>query len=284
VLLFVLFVENSHSEALDSSLIKFFSKPDDVRNQITLNANYGTAFADINQPSNNNINISRAYRLSVDYGFTRIYPLKNSKTMYYASEFISLSNISSGLDPSKTKVGIPLDFWQIAIGYRNGYVLSLGAMQTILYHSNSINWSRSDFPNYKFDSISPLNLYDETFRFGTNWESGLTAKISYPLFFNVGFENSLIFPDFKLAQYAGSAIIELLTQRIIDFSTYLLIDKDQTLVPLLNFFLKNSVSLLFYEQRKKSSFYPFNSSPAMNIYSLKFGFSFILDSFARELK
>ncbi len=275
---------NLYAESLDSSLIKFFSKPDNVRNQITLDINYGISFTDINSNSEKLIDISKAYRITTDYAFTRIYPLTSLKTLYYSSEFISLSDISSGLDPSKNKIGIPIDLWQIGVGYRNGYVLGLGAIQAILYHSNSINWSRSDFPNYKFNETSPLNIYDETFRFGTNWETGFTAKIAYPLFLNIAFENSLVYPDFKFAQYAGSATIELLAQRILDFSAFLLIDEDQTLVPILNFLAKNTVSFLFYEQRKKNSFYPFNSSPAMNIYSLKFGFSFILESFARELK
>lgn len=272
------------AESLDSSLIKFFTKPENVRNQITLDCNYGISFADINSSTNKNIDIANAYRINLDYAFTRIYPLKNLKTLYYGSEFFSLTNITSGLDPNKNKIGIPLDLWQIGVGYRNGYVVSLGNLQTILYHSNSIQWSRADFPNYTFNEQSPLNRYDETYHFGSNWESGFTAKIAYPVFLNISFENSLIYPDYKFSKYCASAAIELLTQRVIDFSTYLLIDKDETLVPVLNFLVKNTISFLLYEQRKKNSFYPFNSAEAMNIYSLKFGFSFIFDSFARELK
>lgn len=267
----------------DSSL-SFFSKPIFVKNQITFDFNYGMSLFSNSEAFVQKSKIANAYNAELKYAFTRIYPIERSSAKYYASEFVGIENISSDLKPrSVHNIGIPIDLWRISVGYRNGNVIDLGKLQSILYHSSSLNWNRIDFPEYLMEQQSALHPFDDQFTFGTAFDFGISTKIKAPWFLNVHYQTSLMFPNLELDKYAGSAVGELLIQRGLDYLNYKYGYIDPTLFPLINWLAKGAVSYLLYSARESNSFYPFESSKALRLHSFKIGINLLLKSTSREI-
>lgn len=266
----------------DTIYHSFFSKPKFVKNQITFDFNYGlSVFGGAANATNKIVN---SYNSDLKYAFTRIYPNENSITKYYASEFIGIENISSHFKPSSIKnIGIPADLWRINIGYRNGNVVELGKLQSIFYHSGSLQWSRLDIPNYLMNSQSIAQSLDEKFKFGTSFDLGISTKIYAPFYLNIQYQSSLIFPNTEVINYALSAVNELIIQRGFDYLDYEYGSIDPVLYPILNWLAKGTFSYLLYNARETKSFYPFGGEDALRINTFKIGINLLLKSTAREI-
>jgi hypothetical protein len=266
--------------------LSYFAKPDYVKNQITLDIDYGMSFISTKVKENNPGKMANAFNLGVKYAFSRIYPIEGVDTRYYASEFISLENVSSDMKPSSMQfAGIKSDLWRIGVGYRNGYAMYFNTTPVILYHSASLEWNRFDFPDYQIpEDNNYLAKFDENFKFGTSFTAGAFIQIHSPLYLNIGYTNSIIFRNFEFMRYIGSAAGELLIQRGIDYLAYKYVAKDSKLTPILNFIVKNGLSYLLYERRKKQEYFPLKSVYPAGLNGFKIGLSFIFQSISKEVR
>ena len=266
----------------DTIYHSFFSKPKFVKNQITFDFNYGLSI--FGGAANASNKIANSYNSDLKYAFTRIYPNENSITKYYASEFIGIENISSHFKPSSIKnIGMPADLWRINIGYRNGNVVELGKLQSIFYHSGSLQWSRLDIADYLVNNQSIVQSLDEKFKFGTSFDLGISTKIYAPFYLNIQYQSSLIFPNTEVMNYALSAVSELIIQRGFDYLDYKYGNIDPVLYPILNWLVKGTFSYLLYNARETNSFYPFGGGDALRINTFKIGINLLLKSTAREI-
>ncbi|MDP1993706.1 MAG: hypothetical protein Q8K40_00530, partial [Ignavibacteria bacterium] len=163
-------------------------------------------------------------------------------------------------------------------GWDRGYAYKPGLKSAIIfYNGNGFTWSnlkiKDNFLNHA-DSLS-LNLFNNSFRFGQKTEGGVKIQIIPQLVFNAGYERAEIFPRLLFWKWAGSAIIEVAGQAMLDEFVDKILDSTPMAAPAINFLLKNGLSYGIYELRKEKMNWPFNTPAPFQTDSFKFGVTFI---------
>jgi hypothetical protein len=200
----------------------------------------------------------------------------NYKYLYLSNE----SNELSGKDAVGTE--IESDMWRFGFGRSNGYGYKLSESAEIIpYYTYSLIWSRIDFkyPNILTFAPDPdvdvLNLYDESFRFGTSSEGGVRFKMIDNIMLDAGYERSIVFQRHLFWKWAGSAVIEVAAQGLIDGFISKVFESSPAAGPVVNFFLKNALSYGLYELRQEKMNWPFNSEAPISYDQFKFGTTFV---------
>ncbi|HCY75891.1 MAG TPA: hypothetical protein DHV28_08205 [Ignavibacteriales bacterium] len=204
-------------------------------------------------------------------------------------QFLYLSNESNNLS-GKEAVGneIESDMWRFGLGKLSGYGYKLGESATIIpYYASGMNWSNIDFkyPNIlTIDPLDPfaydkdrdvLNLYDESFRFGTSSEGGIRFKLIDHIMLDAGYERSIVFQRHLFWKWAGSAVIELAAQGLLDGFISKVFESSPAAGPVVNFLLKNALAYGLYELRQKKMNWPFNTEAPVSYDQFKFGVTFV---------
>ena len=274
--------EEKDSENGDSNFDKFlkrlYDRPVFVKNRPTLMLLYG--YSGLSFAGNTfSTDIAPVYPLEFIYGFTRFDErLDVDGIIRYDSEFAFLRNVSSHLKPDNvTPEGITTDAWEFGIGITDGFGYLPGGRKLILYHSGAWKWSRIDvefLPAIPEDRRR-MARYDEEYRFGTFWRGGIRAEIASPLYLDVGYEHTVISPDFHFLKFTGSWLIENISQRWVDFVEMELIEVHGENWPWFNWIVKNGLSFALYELRRNNVYWPFESREPLNYDSFRVGFTFI---------
>jgi hypothetical protein len=201
----------------------------------------------------------------------------------HSYRFLYLSNESnklSGKDPIGTE--IESDMWRFGFGRSSGYGYKLGESPAIIFYSTyTLNWSRIDFkfPNILTFAPDPdndvLNLYDESFRFGTSNEGGVRAKVISNLMLDAGYERSIVFQRHLFWKWAGGAVIEAAAQGLLDGFINKIFQSSPSAGPIVNFVLKNALAYGIYELRQDKMNWPFNSEAPISFDQFKFGMTFV---------
>ncbi|HEY6625477.1 MAG TPA: outer membrane beta-barrel protein, partial [Ignavibacteriaceae bacterium] len=184
----------------------------------TLSLNYG--FSDISRTdveapiSDNNL-----FELKLGYTY--------KKTTKYSDD-IEKSTFNYGFlnrnstelaGSSETNSDIETDNWQFGLGWSGGYGYKLGAESAVTpYYTSSFTWTNLDFAD---DSLSPNDerikqLYDETFRFGSSYETGVRVQATSLIALEGGYERSIVFERHLFWKWAGSEIIEIASHGVLD--------------------------------------------------------------------
>jgi hypothetical protein len=192
--------------------------------------------------------------------------------------FIYLSNESNKL-AGKEAAGteIESDMWRFGVGWSSGYGYKLGENSAIIpYYSYALNWSNInfDYPDALPDTsrdVQTLNLYDESFRFGTSTEGGVRVKIIENLMLDAGYERSIVFQRHLYWKWAGSALIEVAAQGLLDGFINEVFKSSPAAGPVVNFLLKNALAYGIYELRQDEMNWPFGGEPPIAYDQFKFG-------------
>jgi len=195
--------------------------------------------------------------------------------------YLYLSNESSKL-AGKEAVGteIESDMWRFGAGWSSGYGYKLGENSSIVpYYSYTLNWSNIDFPNSEELTLSlvpdpdieKLNLYDESFRFGTSSEGGVRVMVIENLMVEAGYERSIVFQRHLFWKWAGSALIEAAAQGLLDGFINKIFKSSPDAGPIVNFLLKNALAYGIYELRQDKMNWPFPSEAPIAYDQFKFG-------------
>lgn len=193
---------------------------------------------------------------------------------------INESNKLSGKNP----VGLEIesDMWRFGFERSKGYGYKLGESSAlILYNGYTLNWSRIDFkyPNILTllpdSEIETLNLYDESFRFGTSGVGGIRIKMIDNLMLDASYERSIVFQRHLFWKWAGSAIIESAAQGLLDKFIDEIFESSPYAGPVVSFVLKNALSYGIYELRKEKMNWPFKSEAPLSFDQFKLGLTFI---------
>ena len=195
--------------------------------------------------------------------------------------YLYLSNESNKL-AGKEAVGteIESEMWRFGAGWSSGYGYKVGENSSIVpYYSYALNWSNIDFPNNDELTISlvpdpdieKLNLYDESFRFGTSSEGGVRVKVIENLMFDAGYERSIVFQRHLFWKWAGSALIETAAQGLLDGFINKIFRSSPDAGPIVNFLLKNALAYGIYELRQDKMNWPFPSEAPIAYDQFKFG-------------
>lgn len=247
-----------------------------LRGNPTIETNYGFAKNSLDRLTGK---FSKTNLAEIRLGYTREHPISSTESiMKYKSSYVGLSNISYKLAQESTTPDYNADMWRFSAGWDNGYGYNLGQKSAIIfYHGNGVTWSnlkiKNSIPN-PADSLY-LGMFNNSFRFGQKTEGGVKIQIIPQLVLNAGFERAQIFPRLLFWKWAGSAIIEVAGQAMLDEFIDKIVDSTPMAAPVINFLLKNGLSYGIYELRKEKMNWPFNTAAPFLTDSYKFGITFI---------
>lgn len=258
---------------------KFYDYPELPENRVTLDLVYG--FSNIGLPDGfEGLSIAKTYDLELRYGFTRInHDIDVEDRFYYASEYAFLANSSSFLKPSFwISTGINIDAWRFGIAYKNGYGYEMMNNQRLaLYHSGMLSWTSIDFELIPVDPYQRgfINHYDEQVKFGMGYEGGFLFRFYENFNLNLAYEEALVYPYHELFKWSGSAVMDLVFHRTVDFFGDDLLKEYPDLYPVLNFLIKNGYSYFIYSFRDDEMNWPFDSSSPLIYTHFKLGITVI---------
>ncbi len=204
------------------------------------------------------------------------YILKQSYRYLYLS---NESNKLAGKEAAGTE--IESDMWRFGFGWSSGFGYKIGESSAIIpYYSYTLNWSNIDFKNTDVladtsKDVQILNLYDESFRFGTSSEGGVRVKLINNLMLDAGYERSIVFQRHLFWKWAGSALIEVAAQGLLDSFINEVFKSSPAAGPVVNFLLKNALAYGLYELRQDKMNWPFPSEPPIAYDQFKFGMTFV---------
>ncbi|MGE5496467.1 MAG: hypothetical protein ACM3Q2_00215 [Syntrophothermus sp.] len=197
----------------------------------------------------------------------------------YKNNFVFLSNNNLDLKEQSKAGNLNSEAWRFGIGWQRAFAYTIGSAAIIPYNSNQIVWTRFKVQ----DSLGTvrnaadrnvLKEFDETFRFGTSAEAGIKVQIVPVLTFNAAYERAAIFPRHLFWKQAGSWIIEMAGQGVLEQFAKEVMHSSPAAGPIVNFLLKSGLSYAVYELRKEKMNWPFDSAEPLTFDTWKVGMTF----------
>lgn len=202
--------------------------------------------------------------LDLKLGYTYEKKSKYSKKITdYRNSYAFVSIISPNLKLSN-QTNSNNSTYRFGLGTSSGYGYRFNEkVSLLLNNSSSFTWTRYDagitaieFSSSYYEPIQPFN---ESFRFGSSTQAGIMIPVSSIINFNISFDRTLVFPRHLFWKYAGSYLIELTGQSMIDQFVKNVLRSSPYAGPIVNFLLKNGLSYVIYELRKTKMNWPFES-------------------------
>jgi len=175
---------------------------------------------------------------------------------------------------SETTSDIETNNWQFGFGWSGGYGYKLGAESSVTpYYTSSLTWTNLDFTD---DSLSVNDerikqLYDESFRFGSSYETGVRIQATNLIALEGGYERSIVFERHLFWKWAGSGIIELAAHGVLDVFIKEIFKSSPSAGPVVFLLLKTALGYGLYELRQDKMNWPFPSAPPIALDNIKFG-------------
>jgi len=208
-----------------------------------------------------------------------IYEKENLIKEHY--NYFVISNYSSYLKNKNSKLSdINTDTWKFGFGNQKGYGYKLSQSFAIIpYTESSLNWSRVNFAydtNFvNNNDIKIMEMYDESFRFGNSSAGGVKVQMFNNLAVDFSYERQIVFQRVLFWKWAGSSIVELASQGLLDNFIDRIFESSPYAAPIVSFVLKNALSYGIYELRQEKMNWPFNSESPLSFDQFKVGVTFI---------
>jgi len=175
---------------------------------------------------------------------------------------------------SETTSDIETNNWQFGVGWSSGYGYKIGADASVTpYYTSSFTWTNMDFSDdslNEYDESIKLQ-YEDAFRFGTSSEAGIRIQPTNLLSLDAGYERSIVFQRHLFWKWAGSGIIELTANGILDVFIKEVFKSSPSAGPIVFFVLKSALGYGLYELRQEEMNWPFPSAPPIAFDNFKFG-------------
>ena len=243
----------------------------------TISLNYG--FSDVSRKdveapfADNNL-------IELKLGYT------NKKTTKYAdfierrifNYFLLNYNSTNLAGGSGTFSDIETKNWQFGFAWSTGYGYKVGEESSITpYYTSKMIWTNINFGE---DTLSPNDerikqLYDETFRFGSSNEMGLKIQATRLIVLEAGYERAVVFERHLFWKWAGSGIIELAANGLLDVFIKEIFKSSPAAGPIVYAVLKSALGYGIYELRQDKMNWPFSSAPPIAFDNIKFGVTFV---------
>jgi hypothetical protein len=175
---------------------------------------------------------------------------------------------------SETTSDIETNNWQFGVGWSSGYGYKIGTDASVTpYYTSSFTWTNMDFSD---DSLSEYDesiklQYEDAFRFGTSSEAGVRIQPTNLLSLDAGYERSIVFQRHLFWKWAGSGIIELAANGILDVFIKEVFKSSPSAGPIVFFVLKSALGYGLYELRQEEMNWPFPSAPPIAFDNFKLG-------------
>jgi hypothetical protein len=167
--------------------------------------------------------------------------------------------------------------WQFGLGWSTGYGYKIGTEAAIIpYYSSTLSFTEVDYQNDSLNANDEdiMNRYNGTFRFGSSSEFGLRGQITKLLVIEAGYETAAVFEGWLFWKWAGSAIIEVAANGVLDIFIKEIFKSSPAAGPIVFLVLKGALGYGLYELRKGEMNWPFPSAPPIAFDNLKFGMTF----------
>jgi hypothetical protein len=167
--------------------------------------------------------------------------------------------------------------WQFGIGWSTGYGYKIGTEAAIIpYYSSTLSFTEIDYQN---DSLNVndediMDRYYGTFRFGSSSEFGVRGQVTKLLVVEAGYETAAVFEGWLFWKWAGSAVIEVAANGVLDIFIKEVFKSSPAAGPIVFVVLKGALGYGLYELRKGEMNWPFPSAPPIAMDNLKFGMTF----------
>jgi len=184
------------------------------------------------------------------------------------------SNSTELAGGSETTSDIETNNWQFGVGWSSGYGYKIGTDASVTpYYTSSFTWTNMDFSDdslNEYDESIKLQ-YEDAFRFGTSSEAGVRIQPTNLLSLDAGYERSIVFQRHLFWKWAGSGIIELAANGILDVFIKEVFKSSPSAGPIVFFVLKSALGYGLYELRQEEMNWPFPSAPPIAFDNFKFG-------------
>jgi len=167
--------------------------------------------------------------------------------------------------------------WQFGLGWSDGYGYKIGSEAAIIpYYSSTLSFTEVDYQN---DSLNVndediMNRYYGAFRFGSSSEFGIRGQITDLLIVEAGYETGAVFEGWLFWKWAGSAVIEVAANGVLDVFIKEVFKSSPAAGPIVFLVLKGALGYGLYELRKGEMNWPFPSAPPIAFDNFKFGMTF----------
>lgn len=245
-----------------------------------------TIYSGMNQPNYSNASTNPNFKtqnfaaLHIGKTEIKLRELKDGRKINYITKSgLFIGNYSSKWqtsDNSKTDAKM----WRFGIDLSdNGYGYKLGGKNFLFFtHGNSLIWSKFDIDNLgTFQQPDSLRFarFSEQFRFGSSYHNGLSIVLFNSMSVDFRFERSIIFPGHKFWYWLGSAVIEGVSQGLLDEFVREIAYSSPYAAPIVNAVLKGALSYGLYELRKDKMNWPFKTEPPLFNDNFKIGLTFL---------
>ena len=228
--------------------------------------------------------------IQISSGTLSLKPLKQHSSIAraeYDRVFVQLYDPENrgALDTSK----IWLKGWRFGFHLTSGYSTlhakaGAGEKKTepgwSLLHTGGLVWSYNTFDNLN-RAASPLDVAQgfykdaESYHFGTHTGAMIRYDATSALSLSLEAERTMMFRDYSFFGWAGSAIVEGLSQSILSGSVIRSIEqKSPGSVAVAALFLRTALSYGIYEIRRGGQHFPFSGSKPMISDALRIGIGF----------
>jgi len=190
---------------------------------------------------------------------------------------------SSAQNYSSIEDEISTDTYRFGFGSRDGIGYGGSFLSVVPYVSQSFVWTKlssyelPDNVRMPYESISELNDYLETFRFGDKSSYGIKAELASTFQFNAFYETSVVYRRHLFWYWSGSFIVSQVGYNILSHFTDEIVEASPVLGPIFNFALKAGYLYGYYLLRKDNMNWPFNpngNEVPLTFETVNIGFSF----------
>jgi len=194
----------------------------------------------------------------------------------YNYAFLNYNSTSLAGDTEDTSK-INTKNWQFGLGWSTGYGYKIGEESAIIpYYSSTLSFTEVDFQNDSLNANDEdiMNRYYGTFRFGSSSEFGVRGQINNLLAIEAGYETAAVFEGWLFWKWAGSAVIEVAANGVLDAFIKEVFKSSPAAGPIVFVVLKGALGYGLYELRKGEMNWPFPSAPPIAMDNFKFGMTF----------
>ncbi len=276
-----LFVSLFISQTIFSQSLNFNAVHKDARHKHhdlpTIELSYGVSKMDLYSIDNSFSDVGQL-ELRLGYSFqNRSFYGKN--TLKFVKDFAFLSYNSTNLAPKTLRDNnLASEMWQFGVGSKEGYGIDLGAIKFVPYTSSALVWSRLNSQDHLMSSyqndIDKINRFNESFRFGTSFESGLDLQLSRMFSIQTQLNRTIVFERHLFGKHMVSLLIEAAGSFLLETFTDNVLENDPIAGTIVTFLLKSGYSFGMYQLRARDMYWPYASEAPLDYISLRFGTSF----------
>ena len=245
--------------------------------QPTIELTYGMSQISLNNFESNFSDVG-ILELKLGYTFQRR-SFYGKNTLRFTNGFAFLNHNSSDLAYNSKKVNeLSSEMWQFGIGRKVGYGLNFGSVSLVPYTSNSFVWSRLNMQDYTTSAfqndIDIINRYNESFRFGGSYESGINFQLTRMISIQTQLNRTIVFERHQFGKHLISMLVEEGGLFLLEAFTDNVLENDPVAGTIVTFLLKSGYSFGLYQLRTQDMYWPYRSAAPLSYISFKFGTSF----------